>query len=194
MRRTRNRDAVLDAVVDSFEDGDIDPSVDAIAARAGVSNRSIYRYFADRDDLMRVAVGYAVQKIVPAMALDDAGEGSFDDRVDRFVDHRLTLHRRLVPVMRAAKIASVTAPYIDQELEVGRRILKQTILTHFAEELDPLQPDVRTRAVVAAEVAFQFDAFEFLGKSTAPSGDEMRNILTDHLTLCLGRFRLAHSG
>lgn len=192
LRRTRNRDSVLDAVVASFEDGDVDPSIDAVAARAGVSNRSIYRYFDHRDLLIRAAVNHALRRIVPEITLDDVGLGSFDERIERFVDHRLSLYQRLAPITRAAKLAAVTQPMVEEEFEAGRLMLRRAFLDHFAEEFDSLVPGVRARAVIAAEVAFQFDAFEFIGKATDGRVDEMRAILVDHLQLCLGRFRTAH--
>ena len=189
LRRARNRDAVLDAVIEIFEDGDIDPSVDAVAERAGVSNRSIYRYFDHRDHLMRAAVTHAMRRVIPEIRLDGIGVGSFDERVLRFVDHRLQVYQRLAPITRAAKRAAQSEPIIAEEFEAGRLVLRRSFHEHFAEEFAPDGPAERTRAVLTAELAFQFEAFEFLWSSTNGQVPEMRAILIDHLTMCLGRLR-----
>ena len=180
---------MLDAVIEIFEEGDIDPSVDSVAERAGVSNRSIYRYFDHRDHLMRAAVTHAMRRVIPEIQLDDIGIGTFEERVDRFVDHRLQMYQQLAPITRAAKRAAQSEPIIREEFEAGRLVLRRSFLDHFAEEFAPLGPAERTRAVVTAELAFQFEAFEFLWKSTNGQVPEMRTILVEHLTLCLHRVR-----
>lgn len=182
---------MLDAVIEIFEEGDIEPSVDAVAERAGVSNRSIYRYFDHRDHLMRAAVTHAMRRVIPEIELGDVGVGSFEDRVERFVDHRLRMYQRLAPITRAAKRAAQSEPIIREEFEAGRLVLRRSFLDHFADEFAPLGPAERTRAVLTAELAFQFEAFEFLWTSTNGQVTEMRTILVDHLTLCLGRIRSA---
>ena len=189
LRRVRNRDAVLDAVIASFEAGDIDPSIDSVAERAGVSNRSIYRYFDHRDHLIRAAVSHAMRRIVPEITLTTLGVGSFEERVDSFVDHRLRMYQRLAPITRAAKVVAVNEPIVAEEFEAGRFMLRQAFLDHFAEEFSPLGPHDRTRAVIAAELAFQFDAFEFLARATDGNIDAMRAILVDQLHMTLGRLR-----
>ena len=182
---------MLDAVIEIFEEGDIEPSVDSVAERAGVSNRSIYRYFDHRDHLIRAAVTHAMRRVIPEIQLAGIGDGSFDERVARFVDHRLQMYQQLAPITRAAKRAAMSEPIIREEFEAGRLVLRRSFLDHFAEEFAPLGPAERTRAVLTAELAFQFEAFEFLWTSTNGQVPEMRRILVDHLTMCLGRLRSA---
>lgn len=193
LRRAKNREAVLDAVIEIFESGDVSPSVDDVADRAGVSNRSIYRYFEHRDHLIRAAVTHAMRRVVPEVTLDRVGVGTFDERVERFVDHRLRMYQRLAPITRAAKLAAVSEPIIGEEFAAGRLILRQSFLDHFAEEFAPLTQGARTRAVIAAELAFQFEAFEFLWVSTDGAVEEMRMLLIDQLQMCIGRLRSTQS-
>ncbi|MFK7916550.1 MAG: TetR/AcrR family transcriptional regulator [Ilumatobacter sp.] len=189
LRKERNRDAVLDAAISIFEEGDVDPSVDAIADRAGVSNRSIYRYFDHRDHLIRASVTHAMYRVVREVRLPDPGVASFDERVVAFVDHRITLYRRLAPIVRAAQRAAATEPIIAEELAAGQGILRQDFLEQFARELDPMVPEQRDRAVTAAALAFQFDSFDFLSAATNNVDEEVRTILVEHLQMCLSRVR-----
>ena len=55
-RRDRNRVAVVDAMLELFAAGNLAPSSDEIAEKAGLSPRSLFRYFDDLDDLVRVAL------------------------------------------------------------------------------------------------------------------------------------------
>lgn len=179
---------MLDAVVDAFERGHVEPSVDEIAETAEVSVRSIYRYFRDRDDLVRAAMGHAIARVLPTMELDRVGEGDRADRVERFVDHRIAMYRALAPITRAAKRAAEREPLVADEFELGRLVLRQQFVDHFAPELDGLGPGERTRAVVVAELPFQFEAFEYLWRSTDGDTGEMRALLIDLLTANLARF------
>src|SRR5688500_3891186 len=56
LRRQQNREAVIDALIELFEEGSYTPSSAEVAERAGISPRSLFRYFDDVDDLNRAAV------------------------------------------------------------------------------------------------------------------------------------------
>ncbi len=52
-RRERNRAAVVDAMVSLLDEGVLDVTLERAAERAGVSVRSVFRYFDGVDDLRR---------------------------------------------------------------------------------------------------------------------------------------------
>jgi AcrR family transcriptional regulator len=188
-RRQKNRDAVLDAVVAIFEDGVTDPSIDDVAERAGVSARSVYRYFADRDDLLQSAMWHAIARVLPTMQLDHVGVGSFEERCTRFVEHRIEMYIALAPITRAAKRAAQSEPEIAEQFETGRFVLRQQFLDQFSPEFEGLNPAERTRIAIVAELPFQFESFEFLWASCNQCTDDMRAMLVDYLFMALGRLR-----
>ena len=53
LRRDRNRTAVVDALLDLYGESNLRPSTAEIAERAGLSHRSLFRYFDDFEDLCR---------------------------------------------------------------------------------------------------------------------------------------------
>jgi len=79
-RRDRNREAVLDAVLELFSEGNLAPSPDDVAQRAGISLRSVYRYVADSDGLIRDAIERHTERIAPLFLIEDIGEGPFEKR------------------------------------------------------------------------------------------------------------------
>ena len=56
LRRGRNRDAVVRALLALYNEGNLNPSTEEIALRSGVSARSLFRYFDDVDDLCQAAI------------------------------------------------------------------------------------------------------------------------------------------
>ena len=56
VRAQRTRQALLDALFSLLEDGELRPTAERIAERAGVSERSVFQHFPDREALYE-AVG-----------------------------------------------------------------------------------------------------------------------------------------
>jgi TetR/AcrR family transcriptional regulator, mexCD-oprJ operon repressor len=74
----RNVKAILDAAEGLLRDGE-QPSVSAVAARAGVSRPTVYAHFADRERLITALVERAVTRTIDALA---AAELDRDPPVD----------------------------------------------------------------------------------------------------------------
>jgi len=67
------REAILDAARDAFfEDGYSATSMDAIAARAGVSKATIYAHFTGKDDLFRAMIRLRCERHSTFAAIDGA--------------------------------------------------------------------------------------------------------------------------
>lgn len=189
MRRTRNRDAALDSLIELFEVGGVVPTIDEVAEHAGLSTRSIYRYFEDRDALIRAGVALLLERALPLIAFESLGRGPFVERIESFVDHRLVLYDQFGAVALTAARGAAADPFIAEQFQVGHMLLRQQFVDHFDTELGQLTPLERTRATTLATLAFQFEAFEFLHVSLAGQTDVIRELLVDQLTLNLGRFR-----
>ena len=91
LRRTRNRTAVIAALLAIIREGNLRPGASEIADRAGVSHRSIFRYFDDLDDLVLTAIDHAFEEAGPLAGVPDIGAGSLDERIATFVDARLAV-------------------------------------------------------------------------------------------------------
>ena len=65
LRRDRNREAVVQALLELYREGNLTPSTDEIAERAGISARSLFRYFDDVDALVRTAVARQQEHLAP---------------------------------------------------------------------------------------------------------------------------------
>jgi AcrR family transcriptional regulator len=188
-RRERNRSAVLDAVVELFEAGNTEPAVEDVAVLSGVSSRSIYRYFHHRDELVRAAMWHLRARVEPQMQLVDIGEGPLDERIDNFVAHRLAVFAVLAPITRAARRTANSLDLSSEEFGAFQMVLRQQFLDQFEPEFSTLAGRVLTRAVVAAEIAFQFDSLEYLFTSFEGNTDEMGHLLGRQLRIHLGVLR-----
>jgi AcrR family transcriptional regulator len=184
-RRRRNTDAVLDAVHELFVEGHLFPTVEDVAARSGLSLRSIYRYFPDRDELLQAALGRRMQVAEPLFHLDGLGTGPLGERIERLVDHRLDLYELMAPTARVALQAAYTAPVIAEVVRHRRAQLTAQTRVQFAPELDALPNDAAADLLAAVDVLCQFEAIESLRVERELSPDRSRRVLVGALRALL---------
>jgi AcrR family transcriptional regulator len=163
-RRNRNRDAVLDAMIALTTETGEEPAIEAVAERAGVSYRSVYRYFDDRTELLLAAIGRLMGEVWPIFDIEHLGEGTFDERLERLIRARIGAYRRLAPLTRLAMRRSVSEPVVTIQFDSVREFLREQIRTQFATELSAVPDAERVVAVRAIDVMFQFEALEFLAR------------------------------
>jgi AcrR family transcriptional regulator len=161
-RRGRNREAVVDALLELFREGELNPSVATVAERSGVSLRSVFRYFDDLDEMGRIAIGRHLERVGHLFELPNMGEGSRADRIDALVSQRVALYERVAPVMRAALIRAPFQPVISNALRHRREFLRAMVEQQFAPELATLDPDEAGAVLIGADILTSFEALEVL--------------------------------
>jgi AcrR family transcriptional regulator len=179
--RDRNRDAVLDAVLDLFSEDNLSPGPEEVALRAGLSVRSVYRYFADHDSLTRAAIARNIEKVTPRFLIPAIGEGPLEDRVGRFVDARLRLQAAVGPTARAARIRATFDPLVREDIETSRRFLRAQVERHFAPELAVLDPGRARARAAAVDALFSFESLDHYLVHRGIDPDDTRVLLSDAL-------------
>lgn len=161
-RRDRNRVAVLDAVVELFAEGNLDPGVHEVADRSGVSLRSVYRYFEDLDELITSAISRHLERTRPLFEMEHLGEGPLRERIARFTDRRLHLFEAVLVIYRASRVRAASDRHIQEELLDTHRRLAQQTHRMFAPELEALDgPSAEDRGRTV-DLLTQFDSLEHL--------------------------------
>jgi AcrR family transcriptional regulator len=161
-RRTRNREAVLDAVIELFVEDQMLPSAADVAERSGVSLRSVYRYFDDSEQLVRAALARQVRRFESAFVIEDLGEGPLGERVERFVDARLRLFDAVAPAARAAMARQYSVPVIGEQVVQRRTVMSTQAAAMFAPELGRLSATAAGDALAIVDTLTQFEGLEFL--------------------------------
>lgn len=159
-RRDRNRLAVVDAMLTLYAEGNLDPSSDEIAERAGLSPRSLFRYFEDLDDLVRVAIARQHERLLP-MARLDLGPAPLADRVQRLVQQRVRLFDAISSVGVVSRVRAPFQPLIADELAIARSYLRRQVEQLLAPELAALAADAPS-AVAAIDVLTSFESLQLL--------------------------------
>lgn len=160
--RERNRLAVVDAMLALYASGTLDPSSDQIAERAGLSPRSLFRYFDDIDDLVRVAVARHHDRVVPLAELDTTTSAPLADRVQRLVAQRLRLFDAIASVGTVARIRAPFQPLIAAELTTARGFWREQLRRLFAAELHALGNPTAAHLVATIDVLTSFESVQLM--------------------------------
>ena len=184
-RRDRNRDAVLDAVLELFTEDMFMPGANEVAERSGVSPRSVYRYFEDAEALTRAAIDRQLELVEPLFSIPAIGEGPLDERVERFVTCRIRLWDAVGPTARAASFRASTNAVMREQFESTRELLRGQVAQMFAPELDDLDV-AHSRAVLGSvDLLCEFAGLDHLRRVRGLTDAQTRDILVRSLRLLL---------
>ncbi len=161
-RRERNREAVVTALLDLYRDGVLTPSADEIASRAGVSAHSLFRYFADVDDLASEAVARQQQHLTPLLALDLDPAAPLAERIDAFVAARIRLLTGMGEVGRVARFRAAQQPVVAAGLRRVRRALREQVAVVLGPALADRDEAERQALLAAADVLCSWEAHDLM--------------------------------
>ena len=176
--RDRNLSAVVDALLDLFAEGNLRPGADEIAARSGLSRRSVFRYFDDLDSLGRLAIERQLARVGHLIELEDPGTGPVEDRIERLISQRVGLFEAILPAGRVSRLRAPFEPVAAEELALSRKFFRRQVERHFGDVLQPLARGERNALLGAAEVLCSFEGYELLrlghGQTPKQIGEVMR--------------------
>jgi AcrR family transcriptional regulator len=184
-RRERNREEVVEAALTLVEEGQVDPSIEELTKRSGLSARSIFRYFEGLDDLRRAVIRRHFERIQPMLRAGDAGTGSLEDRIRRFVDTRIKVNESLAGPARTARLRAPYAPVIADDIHHYRRILRAHVREQFATELRARSRAEAEDTVVLIDVLVSFDSWDLMTREHERSRSQVRRAWTQALTRLL---------
>jgi AcrR family transcriptional regulator len=159
VRGERNKDGVVEALLSLYEAGEVEPSVARVAEVAGVSERSVFRYFEDKDDLIEAAIALQIER-VGHLFEDLSVEGPFEQRLDAILDHRLRLFDAISGVMRASEFHEHRSSLVRAGIDRRRAILRAQAVDQFRPELNRL--DDSSAASRAIDVALSLETISYL--------------------------------
>jgi AcrR family transcriptional regulator len=113
-RSAESRRRIVEAMLEMVREGDISPSADSVAARAGVGRRTVFRLFSDMEGIYREMQAIMRDKVAPVRALPLAGD-TFHARLHALVDRRVRFFEEVMPVTVAAAIHRHRSPVLQAD-------------------------------------------------------------------------------
>ena len=187
LRRERNREAVVEALLDLYAEGNLKPGTEEIAARSGLSPRSLFRYFEDVDDLVGTAIERQRERAIPLVPIDATPDAPLEVKAAALVDQRFRLFGAVGNAAAVSRLRSPFQPLLADELTRNREFLRTQMEILFAPELSALGPEAAVRALAAADVLASFESRHLLCDDQRLDQDTARSAMTDALVAVLRR-------
>ncbi|MBI2704533.1 MAG: TetR/AcrR family transcriptional regulator [Actinobacteria bacterium] len=185
-RAERNRDAVVEAILDLLREGVDRPSASEIAERSGVSVRSVFRHFDDLESLNIAAIEMHVRRVWPLFELD-VPDGPLASRIAALVEQRASLFENIAPIRRVAERLRRTSPSIDRMLDKTRRYLRDQVKQCFQAELVTPKGSARDDLVDQLELVASWPAWNMMRTEQGLSVTKAKRVLASTLEALLRR-------
>ena len=155
-RGARNREAIVSALIELVREGDLRPTAEVVARRAGVGTRTVFRHFDDMESLHAELNAKIEAEVQPLLARPIEG-GTKEQRLRALVERRCVLYERIAPFKRSANLHRWRSPYLQgQHTRLLGRLREG--LVSVLPELDR-EPD---RIVQALDMVTSFEAWDRL--------------------------------
>jgi AcrR family transcriptional regulator len=138
-RSARSRRAIVDALRALHAEGDLHPTAQRIAERAGVSLRTVWQQFADMEALLVEAIRRD-HEILLALIEPIAPDQPLGERVAQFVGQRSRILEQMSPSWRAARVQAPFSEHLRRDKAYTLSLAKAELDTVFAPELSQLPP------------------------------------------------------
>jgi TetR/AcrR family transcriptional regulator of autoinduction and epiphytic fitness len=177
LRAERTRAALAGAYLDLLGEGDLRPTAERIAERAGCSPRSVFKHFPDRESLFAAASEIQEQRILELMGDAPDLDAPLNERLEAFVDQRARFHEFVTPVRRAALLTEPFSPVVAEKLTMARSAGAAQVEYVFRTELDGLHRRARADMLAALTAIAAWPTWESLRKHQGLDADRARAIL-----------------
>lgn len=151
-----NRQRIVEAMMALVREGEVFPSAEAVASRAGVGLRTVFRLFSDMDGLYREMHATMIARLTPIFS-EPLGEGDWRFRLSALINRRARLFEDMLPIKTAADAHRYQSPYLQGEHEELVALLRQ-ILTFVMPE--PIRSD--PALLDALDLALSFESWRRL--------------------------------
>jgi len=186
VRAERTRQALVDSLLGLLDEGQRTPTAAAVAARAGVSERSVFQHFPDREALFEAVAREQYDRVVPTLRPVDSSL-PLPERIEQFTQQRARLYELIGGVRRAALLIEHESSSVAGWLATARQAKAAEAERVFRRELDAVPGDEREPLRAALIALCSWAAWESWRTHQRLSIARSRTALAAGLTALLGQ-------
>ncbi len=160
-RAERTREAIVDALLALVDEGNLQPTAQEVADRAGVALRSIRQHFLSRHDLLLAGAAKHAQRIA-RMHDGVVSEGPLSLRLDRFVAARADYLEITTGVRRAAALVADQSNVVIEGIRMLQKQRRREVERAFSHELDAMAVELRDDSLEALHVLASGSAWDMM--------------------------------
>lgn len=155
-RSRRNRKAIVEALFELISEGELLPTGEQVASRAGVGLRTVFRHFEDMESL-HAEINSRLTRVIRPLLETPIPDGDLRERVAALVQQRADAFERVAPFMRSGEIQRWRSRYIQEAQADMVRHLRAN-LRHVLPEVDGAPASIAQ----AVELLASYEAWDRL--------------------------------
>ena len=180
-RGVRVHDAILRAMLDLIEKGNLAPTSPEIAAHAGVSLRALFNHFKDADSLRAAAIERQALEEAELFVAPIPADRPLEHRIRAYAEQRARFLEGITPYRRAAVAYEHFSPPVAEGLRRARERTRLQVEQVFAPELAALNPKERRKLAAMLVVAGSWPTWDTLRSPLNFSRAEAKAAVTEML-------------
>ncbi len=142
-RGARNREQILDALYALIQSGEIQPTAEQVARKAGVGARTVFRHFEDMERL-NAEMSMRVERSVRPLFEAPPVRGSLEERVRALVKGRVQLWEKIAPFRRSGMAWEGRSEVLRKNRLRMNRLMRGSLVEALGPEIEG-SPDGRVR-------------------------------------------------
>jgi len=160
-RADNTRRRIVTSMIALIEEGQLEPTAAAIAARAGVSVRSVFQHFADLEAVFQAAADQTMQRVW-SLVRPVPETGPVEQRIEALLDMRWNIYDQIAAIRRAATLLEHRSPALAQRRRQFREVLHRLLERAFGTEVNQLPRESRAETLDAMVVIADFEFMDVL--------------------------------
>ena len=155
-RADANRRRIALAMLELARGGEMAPSADMVAERAGVGRRTVFRLFNDMEGVYREMHAEMLERLLPMLATPFAAQG-WRARLDEIVERRARMFEEMLPIKSASDAHRYASNFLQDEHRKLTQLQRNTLLAVL-----PAGLAAQTAKVDALDLTLSFEAWRRL--------------------------------
>jgi len=156
-RSERSRELIADALYELLDEGDIEPSAQKVADRAGVGIRTVFRLFEDMDALYSTVNARLEFEVAPILRACPSEGTAIDERGESLINERVAVFERVGIYIRFTNRSRDRSEFLASHYRKFTARLRERLL-HWLPQLGDASPAL----VEALDQATSFEAWDRL--------------------------------
>ncbi len=183
-RGQRTREAVIDALLALYAEGNLTPTIEDVADRIGRTARSVYHHFRDKEAIA-VAIADRQLRLHGELFTARPIDGTRTERIAGIAAHRAELFETVAPARRSALVRMHLSPELQRQQTSLAAHLRGQLAQTFVAELEARAADDAELTLDLLDLHASWETWERLRSWQRLSVDRSRAIVEMLLTAAL---------
>ena len=179
-RSEASRERIVDAMLELVGEGVVTPSADAVAERAGVGLRTVFRHFENMENLYQQINAVMTAEVQP-MIVRPFEKQKWPAVLEELIERRSRLFERILPYKIAADVHRFHSPFLSRQVAEIARAQRSALL-----HLVPAALRTDSMFIESLDLILSFETWRRLRRDQELSQPRARQVL-EHLTHALLR-------